>query len=166
MLASEFFNFSGGGGGAVVFKRSKAAKQKVKAEAAPNDVEKVAGERQPSGQSSGSSETLEGANEEEALQEISGSDSIFTWENVEYTVPYMGGEKKLLNKINGYAKPGVMIALMGASGAGKTTLLNTLSQRQKTGVVSGDMLVDGRKLGTEFQRGTGFCEQMVIFKTS
>jgi ATP-binding cassette subfamily G (WHITE) protein 2 (SNQ2) len=28
------------------------------------------------------------------------------------------------------------------------------------GVVSGDMLVDGRPLGTEFQRGTGFCEQM------
>lgn len=49
---------------------------------------------------------------------------------------------------------------MGASGAGKTTLLNTLSQRQKTGVVGGDMLVDGRPLGTEFQRGTGFCEQM------
>lgn len=49
---------------------------------------------------------------------------------------------------------------MGASGAGKTTLLNTLSQRQKMGVVSGDMLVDGRPLGTEFQRGTGFCEQM------
>lgn len=60
----------------------------------------------------------------------------------------------------GYAKPGLMIALMGASGAGKSTLLNTLSQRQKTGVVAGDMLVDGRPLGTEFQRGTGFCEQM------
>ena len=49
---------------------------------------------------------------------------------------------------------------MGASGAGKTTLLNTLSQRQKVGVVAGDMLVDGRPLGMEFQRGTGFCEQM------
>ena len=43
---------------------------------------------------------------------------------------------------------------MGASGAGKTTLLNTLSQRQKVGVVSGDMLVDGRPLDTEFQRGS------------
>lgn len=28
------------------------------------------------------------------------------------------------------------------------------------GVVKGDMLVDGRELGTEFQRATGFCEQM------
>ena len=71
----------------------------------------------------------------------------------------MGGERRLLNKVNGYAKPGIMVALMGASGAGKTTLLNTLSQRQKTGVVTGDMLVDGRPLGPDFQRNTGFCLQ-------
>jgi len=57
----------------------------------------------------------------------SGSESIFTWDNVKYTVPYIGGERKLLNKVDGYAKPGVMVALVGASGAGKTTLLNTLS---------------------------------------
>ncbi len=28
------------------------------------------------------------------------------------------------------------------------------------GVVQGEMLVDGRPLGADFQRGTGFCEQM------
>jgi ATP-binding cassette subfamily G (WHITE) protein 2 (SNQ2) len=48
---------------------------------------------------------------------------------------------------------------MGASGAGKTTLLNTLSQRQSVGVVTGEMLVDGRELGSDFQRNTGFCLQ-------
>ncbi|KAE8444259.1 hypothetical protein EG329_000759 [Mollisiaceae sp. DMI_Dod_QoI] len=157
MLATELFDFTSGGGGALEFKKSKASKQKVKAANALGDEEKAV-KGQPS--SGGSSETLDGQAENEALQEISGSESIFTWENVEYTVPYMGGERKLLNKISGYAKPGIMVALMGASGAGKTTLLNTLSQRQKTGVVAGDMLVDGRPLGTEFQRGTGFCEQM------
>ncbi|KAH6678280.1 ABC-2 type transporter-domain-containing protein [Halenospora varia] len=156
-VASELFDFTAGGGGALEFKRSKAAKKKVNASGAARDVEKGA-EREPS--SGSSSQTLDGEREEEALQEISGSESIFTWENVEYTVPYLGGERKLLNNVSGYAKPGVMVALVGASGAGKTTLLNTLSQRQKTGVVSGEMLVDGRPLGTEFQRGTGFCEQM------
>jgi ABC-type multidrug transport system ATPase subunit len=156
MLATEIFDFTSGGGGALEFKRSNASKKQVKAAAAPSDEEKT---KHPSTNSSGGSDTL-GAQEEEALQEISGSDSIFTWENVEYTVPYMGGKRKLLNKVDGYAKPGVMVALMGASGAGKTTLLNTLSHRQKMGVVAGDMLVDGRPLGTEFQRGTGFCEQM------
>ncbi|CZS90679.1 probable ATP-binding multidrug cassette transport protein [Rhynchosporium graminicola] len=157
MIASELFNFSSSGGGALEFKRSKAAKQKVKAASAPTDVEKVTDSS--ANVPTSSTETLGGNKADEALQELSSS-SIFTWENVEYTVPYMGGERKLLNKVNGYAKPGVMVALMGASGAGKTTLLNTLSQRQKTGVIGGDMLVDGRPLGMEFQRGTGFCEQM------
>jgi ATP-binding cassette subfamily G (WHITE) protein 2 (SNQ2) len=80
-----------------------------------------------------SSQTV--ANEEEALESISSSESVFTWKDVQYTVPYQGGERKILNGVNGYAKPGVMVALVGASGAGKTTLLNTLSQRQSTGVV-------------------------------
>ena len=128
-FATEVFNFTTSGGGALEFKRSKATKQKVKAATAPSDVEAGAKEH-PSSGSSGSSQTLANSKEEEeALQEISGSESVFTWENVEYTVPYMGGERKLLNKVNGYAKPGVMVALMGASGAGNTSLLNTLSQR-------------------------------------
>jgi len=55
---------------------------------------------------------------------------------------------------------------MGASGAGKTTLLNTLSQRQKVGVVSGDMLVDGRPLDTEFQRGSKSAIPRSIISTS
>jgi ATP-binding cassette subfamily G (WHITE) protein 2 (SNQ2) len=116
--------------------------------ASPNDEEKS----DPSNGSSGSRDTL-GTNEEDALQEILGSKSVFTWEDVEYTVPYLGSERKLLNKVCGYARPGLMVALVGASGAGKSTLLNTLSQRQKVGVVGGEMLVDGRPLGTEFQRG-------------
>ena len=158
-VATELFDFTSGGGGALEFKRSKAANQKIKAGGASTDEEKAAA-AEPNNGSSESCETLNGVEEEDLLQEISGSESIFTWENVEYSVPYMGGQRKLLNKVDGYAKPGVMVALMGASGAGKTTLLNTLSQRQKVGVLKGDMLVDGRPLGAEFQRGTGFCEQM------
>ncbi|KUJ20545.1 uncharacterized protein LY89DRAFT_705425 [Mollisia scopiformis] len=160
MIATELFDFTSGGGGALEFKKSKASKQKVKAATAPADEEKGVKPQPSSGGTWETSQTLDGPGEEEALQEISGSESIFTWEDVQYTVPYMGGERKLLNNVNGYAKPGVMVALMGASGAGKTTLLNTLSQRQKMGVVAGDMLVDGKPLGPEFQRGTGFCEQM------
>lgn len=161
VVATELFSFTSGGGGALIFKKSKKAKQQVK-QASPADEEKAV----DSGNSSDSSQTV-AANgttnekaEEDALNQIVKSDSIFTWQNVEYTVPYQGGERKLLNGVNGYAKPGVMVALVGASGAGKTTLLNTLAQRQRMGVVSGDMLVNGRKLGREFQRGTGFCEQM------
>lgn len=156
ILATEIFSFDNAGGGALVFKKSKKAKKQL--QAAPVDEEQAG--------ASGDSDTAVGASssdekdQEDALNSISKSESIFTWQNVEYTVPYQGGERKLLNGVNGYAKPGVMVALVGASGAGKTTLLNTLSQRQKMGVVTGDMFVDGKPLGKEFQRNTGFCEQM------
>jgi ATP-binding cassette subfamily G (WHITE) protein 2 (SNQ2) len=152
VIGTETLSFAKSGGGALVFKRSKRAKKAVKEDTV--DEEKVV-----SGDSSGSSETAN-VTEEEALESISSSESVFTWKDVEYTVPYQGGERKILNGVNGYAKPGVMVALVGASGAGKTTLLNTLSQRQTMGVVSGEMLVDGKDLGKGFQRGTGFCEQM------
>jgi ATP-binding cassette, subfamily G (WHITE), member 2, PDR len=48
---------------------------------------------------------------------------------------------------------------MGASGAGKTTCLDVLAQRKNIGVVSGDILIDGRALDTDFARGTayGWC---------
>jgi ATP-binding cassette subfamily G (WHITE) protein 2 (SNQ2) len=153
VVGTETLSFVKGGGGALVFKKNKRAKKAVKEET--TDEEKVV-----AGESSGNSSETATANEEEALESISSSESVFTWKDVEYTVPYQGGERKILNKVNGYAKPGVMVALVGASGAGKTTLLNTLSQRQSTGVVGGEMLVDGKDLGKGFQRGTGFCEQM------
>lgn len=161
-LAAEIFDFSMPGGGALEFVRSRRSKKLVKAESAPKDTEKGPGE--PSRVSS--HETLTPARTEKALQNLSRSESIFTWENVDFSVPYLGGEKKLLNKATGYAKPGLMVALMGASGAGKTTLLNSLSQRQRFGVLTGDMLLDGRSLGPEFQRGTGFAEQMDLHDTT
>jgi ATP-binding cassette subfamily G (WHITE) protein 2 (SNQ2) len=140
VIGTETLSFAKSGGGALVFKKSKRAKKAVKEETA--DEEKVV-----AGASSGDSTETATANEEEALESISSSESVFTWKDVEYTVPYQGGERKILNKVSGYAKPGIMVALVGASGAGKTTLLNTLSQRQSVGVVSGEMLVDGKDLG-------------------
>lgn len=158
VFATEVFSFAASGGGALVFKRSKRAKKAVKD--VPADEEKGGVADSPGGSTSSSGDGIAAKEEEQALESISSSESVFTWKDVEYTVPYQGGERKLLNKVNGYAKPGVMVALVGASGAGKTTLLNTLSQRQSMGVVSGEMLVDGNTLGRDFQRGTGFCEQM------
>ncbi|USP79739.1 ABC drug exporter AtrF [Curvularia clavata] len=153
VIATETVSFAQTGGGALVFAKTKRAKKAIQ-EDGHVDEEKVT-----AGESTASTNTT-AHEEEEALESISSSESVFTWKDVEYTVPYQGGERKLLNKVNGYAKPGVMIALVGASGAGKSTLLNTLSQRQTMGVVSGEFLVDGKDLGKAFQRGTGFCEQM------
>ncbi|KAK0386033.1 hypothetical protein NLU13_5870 [Sarocladium strictum] len=164
LLATETVSFvSGGGGGALLFKKSRKAKRHVQSEQAPVDEEKAARAEASlggSGSGSDSSDTRQGtSSDDQPMEQLVKSDSVFTWRDLEYTVPYLGGQKKLLNKVSGYAKPGVMVALMGASGAGKSTLLNTLSQRQTVGVVSGDMLVDGRPLDPDFQRNTGFCLQ-------
>lgn len=48
--------------------------------------------------------------------------------------------KIILKNVTGYAKPGEMVAIMGASGSGKTSLLNILGQRldlSKGSTVSG-----------------------------
>ena len=157
VFASEVFSFTGAGGGATIFKKTKKAKNLIRQEGR-DDEETKAGANIRSSSSS--------AMTEDPVNQIAPSRSVFTFENVEYTVPYQGGTRKILNRVNGYVKPGMMVALMGASGAGKTTLLNTLAHRQKTGVVGGDFLVDGRPLGVEFQRGTGFCEQMDLHDAS
>ncbi|KAF2087829.1 ABC drug exporter AtrF [Saccharata proteae CBS 121410] len=164
VIATELFSFASGGGGALIFKRSKKAKQQMKEQQKPSDEETG---RAPPATANTEMTNAEGmsmqktkSKADEALEQISSSDSVFTWKDVTYTVPYLGGEKRLLNGVSGFAKPGLMVALMGASGAGKTTLLNTLARRQKVGVIGGDMLVDGKDPSIDFQRGTGFCEQM------
>jgi ABC-type multidrug transport system ATPase subunit len=86
----------------------------------------------------------------------------FTWEKLNYHVPVTGGNLQLLNNIYGYVKPGTLTALMGASGAGKTTCLDVLAQRKNIGVVSGDILVDGRPLDVDFARETAYAEQMDV----
>lgn len=153
----------------MVFKKSKRTKtmSKLQQKGQSNDEETGKVERigDVGGVATlGSSATTN--NDDVEFSNLSTSDRVFTWNDVEYTVPYGNGERKLLNKITGYVKPGTMMALMGASGSGKTTLLNTLAQRQRIGVVSGNMLVDGQSLPLDFQRGTGFCEQMDIHDTT
>ncbi|KDQ56593.1 hypothetical protein JAAARDRAFT_58879 [Jaapia argillacea MUCL 33604] len=87
---------------------------------------------------------------------------VFSWQNIEYTVPISGGEtRKLLDDVSGYVAPGKLTALMGESGAGKTTLLNVLAQRTNdVGVVRGDRFVNGQPLPSDFQAQTGYCQQL------
>jgi ATP-binding cassette subfamily G (WHITE) protein 2 (PDR) len=48
---------------------------------------------------------------------------------------------------------------MGVSGAGKTTLLDALATRTTMGVLTGEMLVDGKQRDQSFQRKTGYVQQ-------
>ena len=80
----------------------------------------------------------------------------FTWEKLNNDVPTPAGKLRLLRDVYGYVKPGTLTALMGASGAGKTTCLDVLAQRKNVGVVTGDIQVDGRPLGSSFARSTAY----------
>jgi ATP-binding cassette subfamily G (WHITE) protein 2 (PDR) len=81
--------------------------------------------------------------------------SIFTWRDIVYDIRIKDKPRRLLDHVSGWAKPGSLTALMGVSGAGKTTLLDVLAQRTSVGVVTGDMLVNGKPLNSSFQRKIG-----------
>src|SRR5690242_15188807 len=50
----------------------------------------------------------------------------------------------------------------GPSGAGKTTLLDVLATRVTTGIITGDMFVDGKPCDASFQRKTGYVQQQDV----
>jgi ATP-binding cassette subfamily G (WHITE) protein 2 (SNQ2) len=125
----------------------------------PHDEEKGTKE-------TGTTDLETSGSDREAAKGVAANETVFTFQNVNYTIPVDGGERKLLDGVNGYVRPGQLTALMGASGAGKTTLLNTLAQRVNFGTITGDFLVDGRPLPKSFQRSTGFAEQMDIHEST
>lgn len=84
---------------------------------------------------------------------------IFTWRDVVYDIDIKGEPRRLLDHVSGWVRPGTLTALMGVSGAGKTTLLDALAQRTTVGVITGDMLVNGKPLDPSFQRNTGYVQQ-------
>lgn len=85
--------------------------------------------------------------------------SVFHWRDVCYEVQIKKETRQILDHVNGWVKPGTLTALMGVSGAGKTTLLDCLADRTSMGVITGDMLVDGRPRDASFQRKTGYVQQ-------
>lgn len=85
--------------------------------------------------------------------------AIFHWEDICYDIKIKKEERRILDHVDGWVKPGTLTALMGVSGAGKTTLLDVLATRTTMGVISGDAFVDGRTRDASFQRKTGYVQQ-------
>ena len=116
MLGMELQKPNRGGGAVTVFKRGqapKASEDAVKGRQSSDDLE--SGEKDSTASSSTTSlSDMSAVNS----QGIVKNTSIFTWKKVNYTIPYEGGQKKLLQDVQGYVKPGRLTALMGASGAG------------------------------------------------
>ena len=85
--------------------------------------------------------------------------AIFQWHDVCYDIKIKSEERRILDHVDGWVKPGTLTALMGVSGAGKTTLLDVLATRVTMGIISGEMLVDGNQRDSSFQRKTGYVQQ-------
>lgn len=105
-----------GGMAVTVFKRGEAPKEiehVIKEKNMPEDEE--TGERDTATPHSRKNESGDSMEKVEGIAE---NTSIFTWQNVTYTIPYKGGQRKLLQNVQGYVKPGRLTALMGASGSG------------------------------------------------
>ncbi|KAH7185936.1 ABC-2 type transporter-domain-containing protein [Fusarium flagelliforme] len=141
----ELVNFGMGGNAATIF-------------AKPNKERKALNEKLTSKRDA---RRKDRSNEEGSEINIK-SESVLTWENLNYDVPVPGGTRRLLNNVFGYVRPGELTALMGASGAGKTTLLDVLAARKNIGVIHGDILVDAIAPGKEFQRSTSYAEQLDV----
>jgi ABC-type multidrug transport system ATPase subunit len=89
------------------------------------------------------------------------------FQNIRYTVTLPkdigGGTKVLLQGIYGAARPGKILALMGASGAGKSTLLDAVSGRKNAGKLEGSISLNGfPKEHKAFSRLCCYVEQQDI----
>ena len=99
--------------------------------------------------------------------------TTFCFKDVTYSVPGRDDPNQrynILNHVTGWAKPGKMCALMGASGAGKTTLMDVLAGRKTEGefegqiCINGHIVVDGAVAQSQaavakFARSVGYVEQ-------
>ncbi|XP_028552981.1 pleiotropic drug resistance protein 3-like [Dendrobium catenatum] len=92
-----------------------------------------------------------------------------TFQNVNYYIDapkemiergFSNKRLQLLENITGALRPGILTALMGISGAGKTTLMDVLCGRKTSGVIEGDIRIEGYpKIQKTFARVSGYCEQ-------
>jgi len=82
-----------------------------------------------------------------------------SWQNLHCQIKVGSKDRIILNGVSGTALPGQITAIIGPSGAGKTTFLDVLAGRKNTGVVEGEILVNGKPRTKSFKRIAGYVMQ-------
>lgn len=148
-IASEYIKAKRSKGEVLVFRRGFISQSHARL---GTDIESSSRKPVPLGKADGHVASIKGA--------FQGSTGTFHWNNVCYDIKIKRGTKRILDHVDGWVKPGTLTALMGVSGAGKTTLLDCLADRRKgVGIITGDMLIDGKIRDESFQRLTGYAQQ-------
>ncbi|KAJ5774780.1 CDR ABC transporter [Penicillium paradoxum] len=149
LIGTEYISESKSKGEVLLFRRGYTPKNSGNSEGDVEQTQPVSSAEKKDGASSDGEETP-------AIQRQT---AIFQWQDVCYDITIKKEDRRILDHVDGWVKPGTCTALMGVSGAGKTTLLDVLATRVTMGVVSGEMLVDGRPRDQSFQRKTGYVQQ-------
>ncbi|KAL1197407.1 ABC transporter G family member 15 [Cardamine amara subsp. amara] len=79
--------------------------------------------------------------------------AYLAWEDLTVVLPNFsdGPTRRLLQRLNGYAEPGRIMAIMGPSGSGKSTLLDSLAGRLARNVImTGNLLLNGKKARLDY----------------
>lgn len=145
LIATEYISEAKSKGEVLLFRRGHAPRHQ--GDDIENTSHAISGEK--TDESSG----------KEVTAGIQRQEAIFHWQDVCYDIKIKSEPRRILDHVDGWVKPGTCTALMGVSGAGKTTLLDVLATRVTMGVVTGEMLVDGRPRDQSFQRKTGYVQQ-------
>lgn len=153
ITAAEFISSKKSKGEVLLFPRGQVPKSKN------SDDAEASGDGRMTAETMTAEKIMTNPNAGEAPPSIERQTAIFHWDSVNYDIKIKGEPRRLLDDVDGWVKPGTLTALMGVSGAGKTTLLDVLASRVTMGVVTGQMLVNGRQRDASFQRKTGYVQQ-------
>ncbi|PAA52991.1 hypothetical protein BOX15_Mlig012313g4 [Macrostomum lignano] len=103
------------------------------------------------------------------------SSITLAWENVNVFAPVIATDccgrayetdarKQILHGVTGVAKPGTLLAILGASGAGKSTLLNVLTARNQSSLtIQGSVKVNGLSVDKGIKALSAYVQQDDMF---
>ncbi|KAH8829423.1 ABC-2 type transporter-domain-containing protein [Flagelloscypha sp. PMI_526] len=147
LVGTEYVSAKKSKGEVLVFRKGHVPKESEK----ESDIE--------SGDKPKRSGNRDSVSSDQTVAGIQRQTKIFHWSDVCYDIQIKKENRSILDHVDGWVKPGTLTALMGVTGAGKTSLLDVLATRTTMGVITGEMLVNGRPRDVSFQRKTGYVQQ-------